>query len=116
MADEVIQEMRDVLERVWANPSSAHGPGQAARRVLAARLRAAGCPVDLIPVDGEGRRGLQAAHALIGADVALVSVMGANNETGVHMPMEELAEIVHAKGAPLPPSVRHATWPLASIA
>ncbi|SCC95334.1 hypothetical protein THIX_90103 [Thiomonas sp. X19] len=37
VADEVIQEMQDMFERVCANPSSARGPGQAARRVLAAR-------------------------------------------------------------------------------
>ena len=66
---------------------------------LAARLRETGCPVDLIPVDGEGRLDLQAAHGLIGTDVALVSVMGANNESGVLMPVAELAAIAHTQGA-----------------
>jgi cysteine desulfurase len=39
------------------------------------------------------------ARALIRDDVSLVSVMGANNETGVCMPIAALAELVHAHGA-----------------
>lgn len=66
---------------------------------LAERLRAAGTPVDLIPVDREGRLDLWAAHALIGQDTALVSVMGANNETGVCMPLAAVAELAQARGA-----------------
>ena len=34
-APEVIGEMVDALERAWANPSSMHAPGQAARSLLA---------------------------------------------------------------------------------
>ncbi len=156
-APEVIVEMLDALQTAWANPSSTHEPGHAARRLLtdarvrvanflgctsaelvftsgateanhmavlgalamagarrrwvlsavehpgllalAKRLREQGVPVDLIPVDSQGRLDLGIARALIRADVALVSVMGANNETGVLMPMAELAEIAHAQGA-----------------
>ncbi|MBL8359950.1 MAG: cysteine desulfurase [Rubrivivax sp.] len=163
---EAVAEMLDVMQHAWANPSSTHAPGQAARRVLAdararvaaflgaraaevvftsgateanhlavrgtlaaareaggahgarrrlvlsavehpglmalaAQLRREGTPVDLIPVDRQGRLDLDAAHALIGDDVALVSVMGANNETGVLMPCAELAALTHARGAPL---------------
>ncbi|MGE0071653.1 MAG: cysteine desulfurase family protein, partial [Thiomonas sp.] len=160
VAPQVAAEMCEVLGNVWANPSSTHGPGQQARRVLAdarsrvaqalgclpaelvftsgateanhiallgafdprrgsvarggrlvlsavehpsslelaARLRAAGHTVDLIPVDGDGRLDMVAAHSLIDADVTLVSVMGANNETGVCMPVEELAELAHSRG------------------
>ena len=40
-APEVLVEMHDALVRAWANPSSTHAPGQAARRLLAdARLLA----------------------------------------------------------------------------
>lgn len=159
VAPEVVAEMVDVLQRVWANPSSTHAPGQAARRLLAdarvrvarfldaqasevvftsgateanhtavlgalaaarggsrdrlvlsavehpatlslaQRLRAEGVPVDLIPVDGQGRLDLEAARRLIGDDVALVSVMGANNETGVVMPIQALAQLAHGRGA-----------------
>jgi len=66
---------------------------------LAARLQSQGHPVDLIPVDTQGRIDLEAAQALIGDDVALVSVMGANNETGVLMPIAELAALAHAAGS-----------------
>ncbi len=158
-ASEVIAEMLDALQRAWANPSSTHAPGQAARRLLADartrvarflgcqgaelvftsgateanhmavlgalapgraqgrrrlvlsavehpgllaladRLAAEGVPVDRIPVDSQGRLDLAAARRLIGPDVALVSVMGANNETGVLMPIAELAEASRAAGA-----------------
>ncbi|WP_428422226.1 cysteine desulfurase family protein [Methylibium sp.] len=158
---EVLEEMLDSLRTVWANPSSTHAPGQAARRALtdararvatflgcqgaelvftsgateanhmavlgalalgrergrtrlvlsavehpgllalAARLKAEGQPVDLIPVNAQGQLDLEAARGLIRDDVALVSVMGANNETGVLMPVAELAALAHAAGSPL---------------
>ncbi len=158
---EVVQEMVDTLQHVWANPSSTHGPGQAARRTLAdararvasflgcssaelvftsgateanhmavlgalelargtgrrrlllsavehpgllalaRKLAAEGTPVDLIPVDGQGRLDLAAARELLREDVALLSVMGANNETGVCMPIAELAALAQAHGVPL---------------
>ncbi|HJV63769.1 MAG TPA: cysteine desulfurase family protein [Albitalea sp.] len=159
VAPEVATAVLDALQRAWANPSSTHAPGQAARRLLAdararvanflgcqgtelvftsgateanhmavlgalaaagfgprqrlvlsavehpgllalaERLRDEGVQVDLIPVDAHGRLDLAAARELIGADVALVSVMGANNETGVLMPIAEIAEIAHARGS-----------------
>jgi len=157
-AGEVIEEMTESLRIVWANPSSTHVPGQAARRALADartrvatflgcqgaelvftsgateanhmailgalalgkangrqrlvmsavehpgmlaladKLRSEGITVDLIPVNARGELDLNAAAALIGHDVALVSVMGANNETGVLMPTAELAALAHAAG------------------
>ncbi len=158
VAREARAEMADALENVWANPSSTHGPGQAARRTLAdararvagflgcssaelaftsgateanhmavlgalqaavgtarrrlvlsavehpgllalaRRLQAQGTPVDLIGVDAQGRLDLGAAARLIGPDVALVCVMGANNETGVLMPVAEVAALAHDHG------------------
>lgn len=161
-APPVIAEMLDALQLAWANPSSTHGPGQVARRLLAdARTRVAaflgcqgaelvftsgateanhtavlgamaaaragqapgrrrwvlsavehpgllalaqrlaeeGLPVDRIGVDAQGRLDLAQAEALIGDDVALVSLMGANNETGVRMPLHEVAMLAHARGA-----------------
>lgn len=158
---EAVTEMLDTMRRAWANPSSTHAPGQAARRVLvdararvasflgalpaelvftsgateanhhavlgalaaargsarrrwvlsavehpglqdlARRLRDDGTPVDRIPVDDQGRLDLAAARALIGDDVALVSVMAANNETGVLMPVAEVAALAHDRGARL---------------
>jgi cysteine desulfurase len=153
---EAVAAMAQALQQGWANPSSTHGPGQDARRLLAhargrvaaflgctaaelvftsgateanhmavlgavqastrervlmsavehpgmhtlaQRLRAEGVKVELIPVDAQGRLSLPAARALIADDVALVSVMGANNETGVLMPVAEVAALARAAGA-----------------
>ncbi|WP_198321145.1 cysteine desulfurase family protein [Azohydromonas aeria] len=66
---------------------------------LAQRLRGRGVAVDLIPVDAQGRPSLAAARSLIADDVAVVSLMGANNETGVLMPVAEVAALARAAGA-----------------
>jgi len=68
---------------------------------LAQALRDAGTVVDLIPVHSDGTLDLAAAAALIGSDVALVSLMAANNETGVLMPLTEVAALTQAAGARL---------------
>lgn len=153
---EVVAAMVQALQASWANPSSTHGPGQDARRALAAararvaaflgcgaaelvftsgateanhmallgalqtsgrerilmsavehpgsqalaqRLRGQGVKVDLVPVDAQGRLSLAAARSLIADDVAVVSVMGANNETGVLMPVAEVAALARSAGA-----------------
>lgn len=158
-APEVLQEMLDVLTQAWANPSSTHEPGQAARRILSdartrvaaalgcagnelvftsgatesnhsavlgalragrpqgrwrvvmsavehpglialgQRLKEEGGALSLIPVNRRGELDLAAAERLIGPDVAVVSVMGANNETGVLMPLAEVAALARAQGA-----------------
>jgi cysteine desulfurase len=66
---------------------------------LARALAASGVPVDFLPVRPHGTLDLDAAAALMGPDVALVSLMAANNETGVHMPTQEVARMAHAAGA-----------------
>jgi cysteine desulfurase len=66
---------------------------------LARALADGGIHVDFIPVLGDGRLDLRAATALIGPDVALVSLMAANNETGVLMPVTEVAALTQAAGA-----------------
>lgn len=153
---EAVAAVVQALQQDWANPSSTHGPGQDARRLLAnargrvaaflgctvaelvftsgateanhmavlgavkasgrdrvlmsavehpglqalaQRLRGEGLKVDFIPVDAQGRLSLAAARSLIAQDVALVSVMGANNETGVLMPVAEVAALARAAGA-----------------
>ncbi len=159
VAAEALAQMVEVMSHVWANPSSVHGPGQAARRTLAdararvarfigclgtelvftsgateanhmavlgalaaqrgsarqrvvmsavehagllalaQRLKAEGVAVDLIGVDAQGRLDLAQARRLIGADVALVCLMAANNETGVTMPVAEVAALAQVAGA-----------------
>jgi cysteine desulfurase len=81
--------------RQWVLSAVEH-PGLLA---LAEQLRSRGTPVDLIPVDAQGRLDLPAAKALIGPQTALVSVMAANNETGVLMASAELAALAAAHGA-----------------
>lgn len=159
-APAVLAAVVETLSGCWANSSSQHGPGQQARRVLAAAratvarvlgckpaevvftsgateanhlavrgllaaapvgrrrvlfsrvehaghlklaraLAESGVPVDLLPVHADGTLDLAAAAALMGPDVALVSLMAANNETGVLMPVTEVAALAHAAGAAL---------------
>ena len=59
-----------------------------------------GWKVETIPVDGEGRYDKAALDSLLKAkDVMLVSVMLANNETGVIQDIPAVAERAHAVGA-----------------
>ncbi|WP_114971543.1 cysteine desulfurase family protein [Rhodoferax ferrireducens] len=66
---------------------------------LARALADSGVQVDFMPVLANGTLDLPAAKALIGPDVALVSLMAANNETGVLMPVNEVAALTQAAGA-----------------
>jgi cysteine desulfurase len=58
-----------------------------------------GYRVSEIGVDGEGRLDMEELKATVDDDTAIVSLMWANNETGVIFPVEEAAAIVKAKGA-----------------
>lgn len=66
--------------------------------VLAA-ARASGKPLDLIPVDGEGRVDLAALERMLGGPNVLVSVMLANNETGVIQPIADVVALARKAGA-----------------
>lgn len=68
---------------------------------LARDLADAGVPVDFLPVQPEGTLDLDAATRLIGPDVAVVSLMAANNETGALMPVAEVAALAAATGTRL---------------
>lgn len=70
----------------------------------ASQQAAAGRPVCVIPVDSSGVIDLVAAAEMIAMATprpSLVSVMAANNETGVIQPIEQLASICGAAGVPL---------------
>ncbi len=58
-----------------------------------------GHEVTWLRVDSEGRIDLGELEKAIRPDTAIVSLMWANNETGVLFPMEEISQIVRAKGA-----------------
>jgi len=62
-------------------------------------LETQGYRVTYLPVDSAGRLNLEDLKAALTADTALVSIMWANNETGVIFPVEEAARITRAKGA-----------------
>jgi len=68
---------------------------------LARALATSGVQVDFMPVRPDGTLDLAATKQLIGPDVALVSLMAANNETGVLMPVAQVAALAHAAGAVL---------------
>ncbi len=58
-----------------------------------------GYRVTELNVDGEGRLDLDELRSAIDENTAIVSVMYANNETGVIFPIEEIGRIVKEKGA-----------------
>ena len=58
-----------------------------------------GYEVTWLPVDSLGRLDPAEAAAAIREDTAVVTVMWANNETGVIFPVEEIARAARAKGA-----------------
>lgn len=62
-------------------------------------LKKKGYGIDFCPVDGTGMVDLAALEALMGGDVALVSVMTANNESGVVQPVREVSRIARKYGA-----------------
>ena len=63
------------------------------------RLARRGFEVTWLPVDSAGLLDLDDLRAAVRDDTAVVSLMWANNETGVLFPVEEAAAIARAKGA-----------------
>jgi cysteine desulfurase len=57
-----------------------------------------GYQITLLPVDSGGQLDLKLLEGAIREDTALVSIMWANNETGVLFPIAEIAGICHSKG------------------
>jgi cysteine desulfurase len=70
-------------------------------RKPAQELEQHGYKVTFIEVDNSGRLSLRALADAIRADTALISVMWANNETGVIFPIQEIAEVARDKNVPL---------------
>ncbi len=67
---------------------------------LCQHLEKKGYRVTWLGVDQNGALDLEELRAALTDDTALVSIMWANNETGVLFPVDEIAEIVRAKGIP----------------
>jgi len=62
-------------------------------------LESRGFPLTVVPVRANGAVDPEALAEQLGPDVALVSVMAVNNETGVIQPVEEIGQSVHECGA-----------------
>jgi cysteine desulfurase len=67
---------------------------------LCQHLEKRGYRVTWLGVDQDGMLDLDELRAAITSETALVSVMAANNETGVIFPIEQIGEIVKSKGVP----------------
>ena len=61
-------------------------------------LQKQGCAVTVLPVDSDGALDLGLVEKSIRPDTAIVSVMRANNETGVLFPVAEIAALCRRKG------------------
>jgi len=69
-------------------------------RALCAHLKTEGYRITELPVDSEGRLDMEQYRRSLTQDTAIVSLMWANNETGVIFPVEDAAELAHARGIP----------------
>ncbi|MBK8206218.1 MAG: cysteine desulfurase [Planctomycetes bacterium] len=78
----------------------------------AQRLERAGTRVHYAPVSASGVVDLEALRRMVSERTALVSVMYANNETGVLQPVHEVAKIAHAAGAKYHCDAVQAFWKL----
>jgi cysteine desulfurase len=63
--------------------------------------KAMGFEVTYLPVDSKGIVILEELAEAIRPDTILVSVMAANNETGVIQPIEDIVRIAHERGVPV---------------
>jgi cysteine desulfurase len=66
---------------------------------LCRNLSKRGYRVTELAVDGDGNLDLDELRAVVDDDTAIVSIMHANNETGVIFPIEKIGAIVKEKGA-----------------
>jgi cysteine desulfurase len=67
-------------------------------RALCAHLATQGYRVTELPVDAEGRLDMEQYRRALTPDTAIVSLMWANNETGVIFPIEKAAETARERG------------------
>lgn len=67
---------------------------------LCAHLSGRGYSVTEIPVDRDGNLDMERYEKSLSPDTAIVSLMWANNETGVLFPIEKAAEIAKSRGIP----------------
>jgi cysteine desulfurase len=61
-------------------------------------MKSAGAEITIVPVDASGRVDPAAIEDAVTDDTILISVMHANNETGVIQPIEKIGEIARRRG------------------
>jgi len=92
-----------ILSALRSNPQKRHFITTAVEHPavieLGRSLEKKGYRVTYLPVDGEGRIDLEDLKKALSPDTALVSMMWANNETGVVFPVEEAAAVTRANGS-----------------
>ena len=67
---------------------------------LCKKLEREGYRVTYVPVDREGNLDMELLKSSVSNDTAIVSIMHANNETGVIFPVEEIGAFLKEKGVP----------------
>jgi len=67
-------------------------------KVLCENLAERDCRITTVEVDSNGNLDMEQFKKSLSPDTALVSLMWANNETGVIFPVEEAAQIAHERG------------------
>lgn len=82
-------ERREIIISAVEHPATLAACEQLARQ---------GYLIHRIAVDNEGALDMAQFHAALSPRVALVSMMWANNETGVLFPVVEMAELAHEQG------------------
>ncbi len=91
-----------IISALAVNPEKRHIVTSAvehpAVKVLCERLSERGYRVSTIGVDSEGNLDMDQYEKALNPDTAVVSLMWANNETGVIFPVEEAARLAQQKG------------------
>ncbi len=91
-----------ILAALASNPSKKHvittKVEHPAIKSLGEHLSNKGYRITAVPVDRQGHLDLDYLYKSLDDDTAVVSVMWANNETGVIFPVQEVAEKVREKG------------------
>jgi cysteine desulfurase len=70
-------------------------------KALCAQLANEGYRITELPVDSEGRLDMEQYRRSLTPDTAIVSLMWANNETGVIQPLCEAVDLARARGLPV---------------
>ena len=91
-----------IIGTLWANPEKKHIITTAVEHhaigYVGEALEKHGYEVTYLPVDENGMLDIDQFKKSLRKDTAIVSVMWANNETGVIFPVEELAQICKERG------------------